>query len=65
MSWQLCPLCDGSGIDRSVVLSSAIPVCGVCQGKKIISELTGLPPIYSPINSNSTQDGPNFQTRES
>lgn len=65
MSWQLCPLCGGSGIDRSVVLSSAIPVCGVCQGKKIISELTGLPPVYSPINSTSTQDVSNFSSSES
>ena len=65
MSWQKCPLCSGSGIDPTVTLSSSIPQCPVCQGKKIISEITGLPPVYTPSNSNSTQHGSNFSSSRS
>ena len=45
MSWQKCPLCNGSGIDPTVLLCNRIPICAVCKGQKIISELTGLPPL--------------------
>jgi len=38
MSWQLCPVCKGSGVYCFGHL------CDVCMGKKIISEITGLPP---------------------
>jgi hypothetical protein len=41
--WQSCPHCGGSGFDRDGSYASA--VCIVCNGKKIISTLTGLPPL--------------------
>lgn len=44
MSWQKCPLCNGSGLGLNEGLYTAIPICSVCQGQKIISEVTGLPP---------------------
>lgn len=57
MSFQKCPICDGTGIDPSNFFSNnACPTCVVCHGKRIISEITGLPPgpdvyIASPIYS--------------
>ena len=38
MGWQKCPICNGTG---SVITGSE---CKCCEGKMIISELTGLPP---------------------
>lgn len=38
--WQVCPICKGTGNDPNVKHEQ----CTVCKGKKIISELTGLPP---------------------
>jgi hypothetical protein len=45
MSWQKCPICEGTGVYNSI--SSK---CPTCEGKRIISELNGLPPgeIKSP-----------------
>ena len=51
MSFQKCPICNGTGIDPApgYTTSNACPTCGVCQGKRIISELTGLPPVHVEI----------------
>jgi RecJ-like exonuclease len=38
MSWQKCPACDATG------MVTFYTRCTVCNGKKIISELTGDPP---------------------
>lgn len=48
--WQLCPKCLGEGNLVSFThdlsfSSTALPLCDVCNGKKIISSITGLPPI--------------------
>lgn len=44
--WQVCPKCEGAGIAMNY--SNAVPMttdtCDVCNGKKIISIHTGLPP---------------------
>lgn len=42
--WQKCPICDGSGNVLSGFGSLQTKICTVCDGKKIINELTGLPP---------------------
>ncbi len=44
--WQCCPVCLGSGHDPHATVShTAYPICTVCEGAKIISKLTGNPPI--------------------
>lgn len=50
MGFQKCPICNGTGtIASGNYITSTI--CPVCQGKRIISELTGLPP-YMGTNEN-------------
>ena len=51
MSWQKCPLCNGSGIDPTSGTYSSVPICPTCKGTRIISELSGLPPIYNPTQN--------------
>ena len=36
--WQKCPVCEGTG------MVTFYNRCSVCNGKKIISEVDGLPP---------------------
>lgn len=43
--WQKCPICNGVGIDPSLHSSS---ICPTCQGMRIISEISGLPPTSIP-----------------
>lgn len=61
MSWQKCPICYGTGVETTTTsgyyTSSTITICTVCAGSKIISEITGLPPVYQ---SNSTQPSTQF-----
>lgn len=42
--WQSCPHCRGTGIEQYGTFNTSLPKCTVCNGKKIISMLTGLPP---------------------
>lgn len=46
--WQLCPKCNGAGIVYTEWTGSGpfstTCECDVCNGKKIISVITGLPP---------------------
>lgn len=56
MSFQRCPVCDGTGYRMSAYTSSCTETCSVCQGTKIISTLTGLPPLHAPVYyTNTTQ----------
>lgn len=41
--YQKCPVCNGTGYDSQ---SSVAIKCSVCNGEKIISELTGKPPKH-------------------
>jgi DnaJ-class molecular chaperone len=47
--WQLCPKCDGEGnltpLFNNTTGAAPNEICDVCGGKKIISVLTGLPPV--------------------
>lgn len=42
--WQKCPICDGTGSNATVTAGNYTVTCKTCNGKGIISELTGLPP---------------------
>lgn len=44
MTWQKCPICNGSGFSVNIALSTSLPLCEVCKGRKIISTETGRPP---------------------
>lgn len=50
--WQKCPICNGEGCDT---LTSTI--CSVCNGMKIISTVTGLPPERVNIPNKTTALG--------
>lgn len=45
--WQLCPKCAGTGTMMQMLpgyVVSTHAICDLCNGKKIISSLTGQPP---------------------
>jgi hypothetical protein len=45
--WQLCPKCVGTGLMTVMYPGYVIDqtaLCDLCNGKKIISKLNGLPP---------------------
>ena len=44
--WQKCPICNGTGKDPLFQEKC----CTVCNGYKIVNELTGLPPVKSEDN---------------
>jgi len=45
MSFQKCPICNGTGIEPiSGTTSNTLPRCLVCDGRRIINRKTGLPP---------------------
>jgi len=44
VGWQVCPLCNGTGIQPAPVIYNTPDICTICKGKKIISIATGLPP---------------------
>ena len=43
--WQKCPICNGTGYSPIGTFTS-MPTCPTCNGHRIISEISGLPPIY-------------------
>ena len=56
MAFQKCPICLGTGLHPTTVTVSHL--CPTCNGKRIISDITGLPPdfidnIVSKYNSNN------------
>lgn len=52
MAWQKCPVCNGTGKNYGGLQSSAI--CPTCNGQRIISEITGLPPALITTTYQST-----------
>ena len=54
MSFQKCPICNGTGFDPTKL--GLVP-CTVCKGTKIINELTGKPPyVEETTTSNLTNN---------
>ncbi len=56
--WQKCPICNGEGkVTSSSYTTSSFFICSTCptcNGSRIISELTGLPP--NPTTSCTTSN---------
>ena len=50
MSFQKCPVCEGTG---QVQRFGVNPVCHVCNGHGIIDEVTGQPPVSVTTVSNT------------
>lgn len=44
--WQKCPICNGFGKGYDILSKLNSDICSTCNGTKIISELSGLPPNY-------------------
>src|SRR5690606_9310459 len=44
-AWQICPKCHGQGKIHDTITSTT---CNLCNGKMIISTVTGLPPVDIP-----------------
>ena len=51
--FQPCPICKGTGIKLVSIAAETRPICDVCNGHKIISEVTGLPPITATPTQNA------------
>lgn len=65
MSFQKCPICDGSGNDPFITADILCQYpCPTCKGTRVISELTGDPPMIeikhnlfeSPVDSSLEED---------
>ncbi len=56
--WQKCPCCNGSGM--SELYSPVTHQCSVCNGYKIINQLTGLPPKTT-ITTSTTVTNADFR----
>jgi len=44
--WQKCPVCGGTGSAPTPLSTISSVVCSTCNGTKIISKWTGLPPDF-------------------
>ena len=50
MTWQKCPICYGTGIDKCIEGYTNTVTCNLCNGKRIIDTLTGEPPGEDILN---------------
>jgi len=58
MAWQKCPVCNGTGMNTSPGTFSGIQSCPTCNGHRIISEISGLPPVYEVKTTGTTTGVP-------
>ena len=56
--WQLCPKCNGQGtVSPGYAATNTSCTCNLCNGRMIISVLTGLPPAYLPVETATMTPG--------
>lgn len=55
--WQKCPICNGTGNNNAIENYNFTSVCKTCNGKGIISQITGLPPKVVEIRPISKDSG--------
>lgn len=54
--WQNCPRCNGTGNDPQALHGTTVfPKCLVCNGQKIISQITGKSPQPEPVVSEKAE----------
>lgn len=54
MSYQKCPICNGTGKINTYGLSTlTMEICDTCNGTKIIDDITGLPPSRNFVKSST------------
>jgi len=57
MSWQKCPVCDGTGITSPTIPgANTSETCRTCNGERIISEWNGRPPAKNTGEEKPEQD---------
>ena len=55
MAWHKCPVCNGTGKNYGYLLEGKYSSsCPTCNGQRIISEVTGLPPALITTTYQST-----------
>ena len=55
--WQKCPICNGTGKYNNPLTMNTQDNCRTCNGKGIISQITGLPPNGVEIRPISRDSG--------
>lgn len=61
--YQKCPICNGTGVIPTPNITSCFKTCDTCNGKKIISSTTGLPPMFPIISNEDLRDDDNMETQ--
>jgi hypothetical protein len=57
MSFQKCPICEGTGNNPYITLGYKLEYpCPTCNGARIISKLTGKPPVIDQPRQNHSSD---------
>lgn len=54
--WEVCPLCKGTNrpeFKKEDGIDTTMMICPVCNGQRIINELTGKPPKPDSVTINS------------
>ena len=55
--WEKCPICNGTGSDPNYfIINNNTLKCPTCKGKRIISSLTGKPPIDDTIETSDINE---------
>lgn len=65
MSWQRCPVCDGTGQVPYPMSVTGTKACPTCRGKRIIHSVSGRPPEESTLSVPTSQEIPDKLTGSS